>query len=182
MIRCNRYTELMMRFFDRDLGEEEISSLDNHVRNCDRCKKRFDRLAGIIGALENAAPAEASQELDLSVLRIIHTLPAYTPESIQRPANFVPLHASASLLIVLAAALVLQGTGIREAAYAAGDAINLFLGGIWKMQIVYGLIQGLFPGLRETAAGLLRNIFATGAALAMLVGLRSVITLHNKTR
>ena len=176
MKRSGRNDELMMRFFDRGLGEAEIALLDNHVRSCGRCKKRFDLLSGIIGVLEHAAPAEASQELDESVMRAVRALPVPAPA----PAGTAPVLAAAGILLALALAVALQGNGPVELMLAAADTLNGVVAGAWKTQLAADFIGGLFPGLAGSASRLFWNVVVAGAASSMLVGLRSAVSVLRK--
>jgi anti-sigma factor RsiW len=171
MTRCSKYNRMMMRYFDRTLGEEEAAALRRHVGECARCRAEFDRLSAILRSLEHAPGVEPTAGLDESVMRAIRALPAPAPA----PSVTALVFAAAGILLALAAAVALQGAGAGDLALAAADGLNGAAAGVWKTQLALDFIGGLFPGLAGAAGRMFWNVVLAGAVSSMLVGLRSAV-------
>lgn len=176
MKRCDTYERMMMRFFDRTLGERETASLKSHVGECARCGSQFDRLSALLGSLEKAPGVEAPAGLDEAVMRAVRELPVPVPAH----AGTAPVFAAAGILLALAAAVAVQGAGPVELALAAADALSGVLAGAWKTQLALDFIGGLFPGLAGSAGRMVWNVVLAGAVSSMLLGLRSAVAVLRK--
>jgi anti-sigma factor RsiW len=176
MTRCNTYTRMMMRFFDRTLGEEETAALRRHIGECARCREQFDRLSAALGSLEHATGAEPPASLDVSVMRAVRALPVPVPAH----TGLAPVFAAAGVLLALAVAGAVQGAGAVDLALAAADTLNGIAAGAWKTQLAVDFIGGLFPGLAGAASRMFWNVVVAGAVCSMLVGLRSAVAVRRK--
>ena len=176
MKQCGTYTRLMMRYFDRTLGEEETATLLGHVGKCARCGERFDRLSALLGSLEKTPGAEPPASLDGAVMRAVRVLPVPAPAQ----AGMAPVFAAAGILLALAASLAVQGAGAADLALTAADALNGVAAGAWKTQLAADFIDGLFPGLAGSASRMFWNVVLASAVSSMLVGLRSAVAVLRK--
>ncbi len=167
---------MMMRFFDRSLGEEQTASLRRHVGECARCRARFDRLLAALGSLEHVPGAEPPAGLDESVMRAVRALPVPAPEL----AGTAPVFAAAGILLALAFAFALQGNGPVELMLAAANTLNGVVAEAWKTQLAADFIGGLFPGIADAAGRMFWNVVLAGGVSSMLVGLRSAVAVLRK--
>jgi len=170
------YDRMMMRFFDRTLGEEETGRLLRHVGECARCRAEFDRLSAVLETLERAPMVEPPAGLDEAVMRAIRSLPAPAPAH----PGMAPVFAAAGVLLAVAAAITVQGAGVIGLALGAADTLNNIAAEAWKTQLAVDFINGLFPGLAGSASRLLWNVVMAGAVSSLLVGLRSAVAVVRK--
>lgn len=176
MERCGRYNRMMMRFFDRTLGEKEAASFARHVGECARCRAELERLSAILEALEHGPDVEPSAWLDEAVMRAVRALPAPVPAH----TGMAPAFAAAGILLAIAVAVAVQGAGPVELALAAADVLGGILAGAWKTQLALDFIRGLFPGLAGAAGRMVWDVVCAGVVSSMLLGLRSAVSARKK--
>ena len=83
-MNCQEGMELMQRYVDRDLNEEETSRLLEHVGQCPECAAMFQRLVRLSRGLEQlprVAPPYSLVDAILPQLDKIQPEPAAAPAS-----------------------------------------------------------------------------------------------------
>jgi predicted anti-sigma-YlaC factor YlaD len=146
MTKCDRYQNLLMGFFDHELEGGDREALDEHLNSCPHCRALRQDLAGILGTLENAVPAEPGADLERLVLNRIMSLPA-RPERERDTLSMVLYGTFATLaaLLLLMLGLSFQGMDYLDLVQAVQDYTYLFSALLVNLQIAYGIVTGLFP-------------------------------------
>lgn len=70
MLDCNKIKEIMSLYIDNELDNNEKIEFENHIQNCDSCKKEFEELKNIIIDINNLPQEELPENFhnDLMLL------------------------------------------------------------------------------------------------------------------
>ena len=75
MLKCGRYEDLVMRYFDNDLSGQERKKLDQHLDACSSCRLLLSQLSGILNTLENTESPKPGPDLERLVMEQVMLLP-----------------------------------------------------------------------------------------------------------
>jgi predicted anti-sigma-YlaC factor YlaD len=184
-MKCNRYHELLMRHFDRDLNNEERELLHFHLESCPDCRNLYGELHRIFHSLETAAPVEPDPGLEKLLLERIKTLPATGLKTVSKPALKTASDEAPGLAKMiygwLAAALVLLLWAIHLTLQDAGAAGLLlqsrkylaFLSGIaLDSQIICQVVAGVFTKSMLSIFREIQNIYLAAILFGVVLTVR----------
>jgi hypothetical protein len=145
MMKCDRYQNLLMRHFDRELTGRDQEALDRHLLSCQPCRVLKEELSGILGTLESVAPMGPDADLERLALDEIMSLPAPRRTDRDTPTKVVyGSLAGLAALLFLVLGLSFQDMGYPDFVAAARDYTYWSSALLAALQIVYGIISGLF--------------------------------------
>lgn len=176
MTQCDRYRDLLMRRFDRDLEGHGREALDEHLDSCPRCRALSRDLTRILGTLERTAAVEPDADLERLVLDRIMSLPALS----ERGRDMLPKAVFATLaglavLLFLVLGLSLAGMGYLDLVLAARDYADRSSALLVNVQIACDLVWGLFSAdLLEASRKVLAVSVLTMTAL-LLAGVKAAL-------
>lgn len=130
---CEYFETLILRVPDGDLTDAEADALQTHLRACPECRRFFQALRSVSGALSDAS-AEPPAELAAGVMERIlaQTTPNTAPASSPRRKNAGPKRrwrslSAAACLILIAGGAVFGASRLRNAGRSsdADDSVVL---------------------------------------------------------
>jgi hypothetical protein len=145
-MKCGRYHDLVMRYFDHTLNREEQESLRQHTDACPLCRALFNDMQGIVGTLETAPQVEPDPNLEKLVMDRIQSLPAFGP--VDAEGFMMALYASislAALSLVFLAALNFSEAGILELITASLRGLYSLTDNAWIARVACHVTFELFP-------------------------------------
>jgi hypothetical protein len=175
MLKCNRYEDLIMGYFDHDLSGPEQEKLDQHLDSCPNCCLLFSQLGGILGALENVVSTEPEPHLERLVMKQIMLLPA-------QPAN-KELYRSVRLIygtlvgiiafLVWITSLTIQDWSLMNLVLAGGNYLDVLSGYMVDLQIAYQIVASLFPSEIISLLFRIQFIFIIGIFMLVFLAVRA---------
>lgn len=145
-MKCDRYHNLLMRYFDHELDGHEQEALDQHLHSCPRCRALRDDLAGILNTLESVVMVEPEPDLERLVMNRVMSLSAYPYEDrITLPKLIYGTLAGLASLLFLMLGLSVQNMGYGDLILAGRDCVYWSSAILVHLQIAYGIVSSLFP-------------------------------------
>jgi len=180
MLKCDRHQDLMMRYFDHNLSEHELETLDQHLDSCPSCRLLFSQLSGILTTLESAALAEPQAleppaDWERLVLDRVMSLPVQPDkdESVSAKVVYGSVSGIAALLL-WAISLTHQGAGLADLLLAGRHYLDLSSGMMLNLQVVYQIAASLFSSEIQSLFLGIRNFFFFAMFLSVLVAVKMV--------
>ena len=175
MTKCDRYQDLLMRYFDHELTRRDQEVLDRHLHSCRDCRALHQDLTGILSTLENAVLMEPDADLERRVLDRIVSMPA-GPERDRDPLRKVAYGTLAGLAAVflLMFALSFQSMGYVDLIMAARDYAYWSSAFLVNLQIAYEIVSGLLPVDVLEAAREILAISVLAVFVLLLVAVKTV--------
>ena len=147
MLKCGRYEDLVMRYFDNDLSGQERKKLDQHLDACSSCRLLLSQLSGILNTLENTESPKPGPDLERLVMEQVMLLPVQLDNNEEyRPVRLIYgtfAGIVASLLWIIS--LTIQDWDLMDLILAGRSYLDVLSGFMVDMQIVYQIVAGLFP-------------------------------------
>lgn len=172
--RCNRYRNLIMRYFDRTLNREENNLLKEHTDGCSNCRTLFDDLQRIMEGLEKTVQLDPDPELETLVMTRIHSLPE--TGNGKQGGFIIALYGSLCLAALLLAAslptLILPGTGILDLISRGVRDLYSYVEMARIARFIYEVLALFFSQTVSDVVKAAYNdfIFACFAAASMVIG------------
>ncbi len=165
--------DLVMRYFDHDIGGQEMELLHAHLSSCADCAALFSDLNKIVGALERTPQVEPWPGLEDAVMARVRALSSSYDRfgSIVMKVMYGSIMLAASLLLS-AAALRVEAAGVIGFLFQGIDYLGTLMQIGWSLQIFYHLADGLLFQMPESAVRMIGGLFVTGVAVALVLWTR----------
>jgi hypothetical protein len=175
MLKCNRYEDLIMRYFDHDLSRPELEKLNQHLDSCSNCRLLFSQLGGILGTLENTVPAEPEPHIERLVMEQIMLIPAKqgNKELYRSVRQVYGTLAGIIAFLVWITSLTIQDWSLTDLILAARNYLDVLFGYIVDLQIVYQIVAGLFPSEIISLLFRIQFIFIIGIFMLVFLAMRT---------
>lgn len=144
-MRCSRAEELMSLSLDGEASSEENRQLQEHIRLCGRCLRRWESFRHVSAFLRSAPSAEPSKSLVASVMQRVGGVELISVEArARRATNRLAL---CMLAIIGGAALVdLLLIGAAYGTIESGahvESLEILVNIAWKMGSVMALLASI---------------------------------------
>lgn len=70
-MQCSKMTDLMMRYFDKELSDIELKKLEEHIDSCKSCRAEFNSLKDAISLVDSLPDLEPSLSFESKVMERI---------------------------------------------------------------------------------------------------------------
>lgn len=156
---CKQYSDLLMRYFDKDLNDIEAVKLKQHLKACRECSEEFVSLSEIFSFVESDITLEPPEDLEAKVMdKIRHLAPSPKVQPDRGVKLFLYFYSFTSLALI--AAVLLFSLVFGNTAFLNKiPGFELISAVFSAASIVYSSVQGIIDTIFEIGISLAKTYY-----------------------
>ncbi|HEY9059163.1 MAG TPA: zf-HC2 domain-containing protein [Pseudobacteroides sp.] len=177
---CEKFSDLLMKFFDGNISTAEDGSLKEHIKSCVSCRTEFDSLNEIFNCYEEDNTVEPPEGFEASVMEKVNEYENQRRKRVDRyfmiiyGATFVVLGVISMFLLIY----------LRNGSILGASVKNEGLGEVfWGIVFfVYSLVKTISPILKDSINSYANYYLFAISLLVYLVIQKSIVEKRNREK
>ncbi len=174
---CEKFSDLIMKFFDGNISSKEDECLKEHINSCDNCRAEYNSLNEIFNCYEEDITVEPPEGFEASVMERVKEYDDLRRKKVDRNlmivygATFVAMGIISMIVLILLKNGVFQGSYIKNG--GAGDVF-------WEIAFfAYNIVINIYLFIKDNISSYASYYLFAICLIFYLVMQKSIVERAN---
>jgi len=145
---CEKFSDLMMKYFDGNISSKEDECLKEHIKSCTSCGAEFKSLSDIFNCYEEDVAIEPPEGFEASVMEKVKEYDELRSKRVNRNLMIVYASTFALMGIISMITLIFLKNGVFEGPYVKNGGIGDV---IWEIAFfAYNLMINIYLFIKNS--------------------------------
>lgn len=177
---CEKFSDLLMKFFDGNISTTEDESLKEHIKSCVDCRTEFNSLNEIFNCYEEDNTVEPPEGFEASVMERVREYEDQRRKRVDRYLMVIYGATFVVLGIISMFALIYVSNGSLLGSSVKSEGLRDIFWGI--VFFAYSLIKNISPMLKDSINSYASYYLFAASLLVYLVIQKSIVEKGNRDK